>query len=89
MIRSIESVKQQTSDVHYNTQPSHACGRCNRQGGFITLSCVPGGFPVAQLGKNPPVVQETLARFLGREDLLEKGWATHSRILGLPLWLSW
>ena len=28
---------------------------------------------VAQLGKNLPAMQETLARFLGREDLLEKG----------------
>ena len=28
-------------------------------------------------------------RFLGHEDLLEKGSATHSSILGLPLWLSW
>ena len=25
----------------------------------------------------------------GSEDTLEKGLATHSRILGLPLWLSW
>ena len=50
---------------------------------------------VAQLVKNPPVMQETLVQFLGQEDPLEKGWATHSRlgyplqILGLPLWLSW
>ena len=36
-----------------------------------------------------PVMQETQVRFLGREDPLEKGYATHSRILGLPLWLSW
>ena len=28
---------------------------------------------VAQLVKNPPAVQETPVRFLGREDLLEKG----------------
>ena len=28
-------------------------------------------------------------QFLGQEDLLEKGEATHSNILGLPLWLSW
>ena len=32
-------------------------------------------------------MQETLVRFLGWEDPLEKGWATHSRILGLPMWL--
>ena len=34
-------------------------------------------------------MQETLVRFLGLEDPLEKGEATHSSILGLPLWLSW
>ena len=38
---------------------------------------------VAQLVKNPPAMQEILARFLGREDLLEKGQATHFSILGL------
>ena len=40
-----------------------------------------------QLVKNPPAMQETPVQFL--EDLLEKGSATHSSILGLPLWLSW
>ena len=44
---------------------------------------------IAQLEKNLPAMQETLVRFLGQEDPLEKGWATHSGILGLPLWLSW
>ena len=34
--------------------------------------------------KNLPAMQETLVRFLGREDPLEKGEATHSSILGLP-----
>ena len=34
-------------------------------------------------------MQETPIRFLGQEDLLERGEATHSKILGLPLWLSW
>ena len=43
---------------------------------------------IAQLVKNPPAMQETLVRFLGQEDPLEKGSATHSSILGLPLWLS-
>ena len=28
---------------------------------------------VAQLIKNPPAMEETLIRFLGQEDLLEKG----------------
>ena len=36
---------------------------------------------VAQLVKNPPTMQETLVRFLGQEDSLEKGKTTHSSIL--------
>ena len=36
---------------------------------------------VAQLVKNPPAVQEILVQFLGWEDPLEKGMATHSSIL--------
>ena len=39
----------------------------------------------AQWVKNLPAIQETLVRFLGRKDLLEKGKAIHSSILGLPL----
>ena len=42
----------------------------------------------AQLVKNPPAMQETPAGFLGQEGPLEEGHATHSSILGLPLWLS-
>ena len=44
---------------------------------------------IAQLLKNPPAMQETPVQFLGQEDPLEKGQATHSSILGLPLWPSW
>ena len=44
---------------------------------------------VAQLGKNPHAMQKTPVQFLGWEDPLEKGLATHSSILGLSLWLSW
>ena len=44
---------------------------------------------VAQLVRNPPARQETLGQFLGWEVPLEKGSATHSSILGLPLSLSW
>ena len=36
---------------------------------------------VAQLVKNLPTMQETLVQFLGQEDPLEKGKATHSSIL--------
>ena len=39
---------------------------------------------VAQLVKNPPAMLETPVQFLGWEDPLEKGEATHSSILGLP-----
>ena len=34
------------------------------------------------MGKNPPAMQETQVRYLGWEDPLEKGLATHSSILG-------
>ena len=40
-----------------------------------------GASPVAQLVKNLPAMQETLVRFLGWEDPLEEGMATHSSIL--------
>ena len=43
---------------------------------------------VAQLVKNLPAVQENPVWFLGQEDPLEKGQATHSSILGLPFWFS-
>ena len=36
---------------------------------------------MAQLVKNPPAMQEIPVRFLGQEDPLEKGKATHSSIL--------
>ena len=36
---------------------------------------------VAQLVKNLPTMRETWVRFLGWEDALEKGKATHSSIL--------
>ena len=36
---------------------------------------------MAQRVRNPPAMQETPVRFLGWEDLLEKGMETHSRIL--------
>ena len=36
---------------------------------------------IAQLVKNSHAMQETLVRFLGQEDTLEKEMATHSSIL--------
>ena len=44
---------------------------------------------IVQLVKNLPVMQETLVWFPGQENPLEKGYAAHSSILGLPLWLRW
>ena len=44
---------------------------------------------IPQLVKSLPAMQVTPGRFLGQEDPLEKGQATHSNNLGLPLWLSW
>ena len=52
-------------------------------------NCTPAAdLKVAQLVKNLPVMQETQVQFLGREDPLEKGEATHSSILELSWWLS-
>ena len=42
---------------------------------------------IAQLVKNPPAMQENLVQFLGWEDPLEKGKATHSSILAWRI--SW
>ena len=39
------------------------------------------GFPGTQLVKKAPAMPETLVQFLGREDPLEEGMATHSSIL--------
>ena len=39
---------------------------------------------IVQLVKNSPVMQKTLAQFLGQEHPLEKGKATNSSVLGLP-----
>ena len=36
---------------------------------------------VAQMVKNPPIMQETLVQSLGQEDPLEEGMATHFSIL--------
>ena len=36
---------------------------------------------MAQMVNNPPVMWETWVRFLGREDPLEEGMATHSSVL--------
>ena len=47
----------------------------------------PGGSDSKKKKKNPPVIQETLVRSLGREDVLEKGMTTHFSILAWRI--SW
>ena len=42
---------------------------------------VKGGFPGGSVVKNLPAVQEMQVQFLGQEDLLEEGMATHFSIL--------
>ena len=54
---------------------------------FVLVLCGPP--LVAQLVKNLPEMLEIPVQFLGREDLLEKGQATHSSVLGLPWWFTW
>ena len=44
-----------------------------------------GDFPVAQTVVNLPAMQETQVQFLGQEDPLEQGVATHSSILALRI----
>ena len=39
------------------------------------------GFPTGSVVKNLPAMQKSLVQFLGQEDLLEEGMATHSSIL--------
>ena len=48
---------------------------------FVELFWLLQFFLVSQTVKNLPVVQEPQVQSLGREDPLEKGMATHSRIL--------
>ena len=47
------------------------------------------GFPDSSVGKEFTAIQQTVVWFLGWEDMLQKGQATHSTVLGLPLWLNW
>jgi len=42
---------------------------------------LPGAWDSKELMKNPPAMQETQVRSLGREDALEKRVANHSSIL--------
>ena len=46
-------------------------------------------FPNSSVGKESACNTGNPVRFLGLEGSLEKGVVTHSRVLRLPLWLSW
>ena len=46
-------------------------------------------FLVAQAVKNLPAMQETWVQSLGREDLLEKGMATHSSRMAIKMVLKY
>ena len=51
---------------------------------FTKIYCIPNVYQAsltAQLVKTPPAMQETLVVFLGQENPLEKGKASHSSIL--------
>ena len=55
---------------------------------FVVVIALPLGFPGGSAVKNPPAVQktqETRVLWLGWEDPLEEGMATHSSILA---WIS-
>ena len=54
---------------------------------WLLLVKFSGLFRIAQLVKNLPALQETLVRFLHREDPQEKGKATRSSILAWRI--SW
>ena len=61
----LQSMGSQRVRLHLVTEQKH----------IYKLCCNEGASPVAQLVKNPPAMQETPVRFrfLGWEDLLEKG----------------
>ena len=59
-------------------------------GNSPNFCCTERASLVAQSVKNQPAVQETLIRFLGEEDPLEKGKSTHSSILAWRIpWAVW
>ena len=53
----------------------HWCVQLSKPTDFIQISQIvsPHSALIAQLVKNPPVMQETPVQFLGQEDPLEKG----------------
>ena len=61
-----------------------SCDVSNKSSVSLMQEPVPsvGASLMAQLVESPPAMQETLVRFLGQGDPLEKKLATHSSILG-------
>ena len=49
---------------------------------FVKYYCIIWASLVAQMVKNLPAIRETWVQFLGWDDPLEKGTATHPSILG-------
>ena len=72
-VMSIESKKRGT--VCPMMKQPHSTSPCGLDSNNIGVSLV------AQSVKNPPAMQETWVRFLGREDPLEKEMSIHSIIL--------
>ena len=70
-------------------RPSMGSHRVGHDLSNLAAAAAARGSLMAQLVRNVPAMQETPVGFLGQEDPLQKGQATHSSILGLPLWLSW
>ena len=76
----------------YNAgEPSWILGLGRSAGeGIGYLLCYSWASLMVQLVKNLPPVWETWVRFLGREDPLEKGTATHASILAWRIpWTVW
>ena len=73
-------VKLGSPALQVNSLPTELSGKPNEYSrAFIFLNY--WASLVAQLVKNLPAMQETPVQFLGQEDPLEKGKATHSNIL--------
>ena len=82
-------------DCHYRLQNSSAITaalistaatvsvRISRKSAYVIppLPCVPDGFPGVAQTLNLPAMWETWVQYLGQEDPLEKGMATHPSIL--------
>ena len=74
--------------LYFNLRKWYHIASCFQYSSFLRSGCVNASL-IAQLVTYPPAMQETPFQFLDWKDLLEKGQATHSSILGLPLWLIW